>query len=329
MLALHVAAIRTAALQKSRCAKRREDAAASIHGRWLSSIAGPPTNFYRVLGVSPGASPKEIKMAYLKLAKQFHPDANDSPTAEERFKEISAAYEVLSDVKERAEYDQFSSAVTVRGQQSSQMHPAYSRKTAGQQQRSRGVVGFLDLVFARKGMYVLLASPVLVVLYLGVTSLGPSKADKYESVQVDSKTGDKLVPAYFSRKKQKWLRADSWRNLEKIGPGRQLQLVPEYKTLPGWKMGDDPPPHIQEKMKAAAARRRKIKRKRNRKKRSISSAENSGGGGTNNATTAATADAVAVATPSSSPTVPSSSSLPRVSPEPVETQLLQKTASSS
>jgi molecular chaperone DnaJ len=61
-------------------------------------------DYYKVLGVSDTASDKEIGKAYRKLAKQYHPDAN--PGSEERFKEISAAYDVLGDSERRKEYDE-------------------------------------------------------------------------------------------------------------------------------------------------------------------------------------------------------------------------------
>src|SRR5277367_1650516 len=61
------------------------------------------TDYYKVLGVTSGATEKEITRAYRKLAKQYHPDAN--PGSEERFKEISAAYDVLGDAAKRKEYD--------------------------------------------------------------------------------------------------------------------------------------------------------------------------------------------------------------------------------
>ncbi len=61
-------------------------------------------DYYKVLGVPRGATDKDIARAYRKLAKQYHPDAN--PGSEERFKEISAAYDVLGDPAKRKEYDE-------------------------------------------------------------------------------------------------------------------------------------------------------------------------------------------------------------------------------
>jgi molecular chaperone DnaJ len=64
-------------------------------------------DFYRVLGVAKDADAAEIKKAYRKLAREYHPDANKGDqAAEERFKEISEAYDVLADPKRRAEYDE-------------------------------------------------------------------------------------------------------------------------------------------------------------------------------------------------------------------------------
>ncbi len=65
------------------------------------------TDYYAVLGVASDAAPKDITRAYRKLAKEFHPDANPgNASAEERFKEISGAYDVLNDAEKRKEYDQ-------------------------------------------------------------------------------------------------------------------------------------------------------------------------------------------------------------------------------
>jgi molecular chaperone DnaJ len=67
-------------------------------------------DYYDVLGVSRGATPEELKKAYRRLARQYHPDVSDDPDANERFKEISEAYEVLSDDQKRATYDRFGHA---------------------------------------------------------------------------------------------------------------------------------------------------------------------------------------------------------------------------
>ncbi len=69
-------------------------------------------DYYEVLGVSKSASKQEIKKAYRKLAKQYHPDRNKEAGAEEKFREVQEAYEILSDDQKRSAYDQYGFAGT-------------------------------------------------------------------------------------------------------------------------------------------------------------------------------------------------------------------------
>ncbi len=72
-------------------------------------------DYYEILGVSRDASKEDVKRAYRRLARKYHPDVNKEPGAEERFKEINRAYEVLSEPETRARYDRFGEAGVASG----------------------------------------------------------------------------------------------------------------------------------------------------------------------------------------------------------------------
>ena len=78
-------------------------------------MADSKRDYYEVLGLQKGASDEEIKRAFRKLAKQYHPDVNKEEGAEAKFKEIGEAYSVLSDKQKKAQYDQFGHAAFDQG----------------------------------------------------------------------------------------------------------------------------------------------------------------------------------------------------------------------
>src|ERR1700756_2857862 len=79
-------------------------------------MATEKRDYYEVLGVERGTTDEEVKRAYRKLAVKFHPDKNpDDPHAEEKFKELGEAYDVLMDADKRAAYDRFGHAAFAQG----------------------------------------------------------------------------------------------------------------------------------------------------------------------------------------------------------------------
>ena len=73
-------------------------------------MATTDRDYYELLGVSRGADDAEIKQAFRRLARELHPDVSEAPDAEERFKEVVEAYEVLSKSETRALYDRYGHA---------------------------------------------------------------------------------------------------------------------------------------------------------------------------------------------------------------------------
>ena len=78
-------------------------------------MATTERDYYELLGVSREASASEIKRAFRARARELHPDVSDAPEAEQRFREVTEAYEVLSDPERRATYDRFGHAGVRRG----------------------------------------------------------------------------------------------------------------------------------------------------------------------------------------------------------------------
>src|SRR5947209_19457516 len=97
-------------------------------------------DYYKILGVSKDASEKEIKQAYRKLARKYHPDVNpDNKEAEEKFKEINEANEVLSDPAKRQKYDEMSSYYQRHGRTPGAADPGGARRYEGGRYQYRTV----------------------------------------------------------------------------------------------------------------------------------------------------------------------------------------------
>lgn len=99
-------------------------------------------DYYKIMGVSQNATEKDIKMAYRKLARKYHPDLNKEAGAEEHFKEMGEAYEVLRDPAKRAEYDQY-----LKNREFNQAHQRNSWNSAHSESYSQQQPQFNDDFF--------------------------------------------------------------------------------------------------------------------------------------------------------------------------------------
>src|SRR5262249_10891144 len=95
----------TSSLASSRRSTRTTEAGAT-----LSVVSTTERDYYELLGVTRDAGPEDIKRAFRRLARELHPDVSDAPDAEQRFREVVEAYEVLSNAERRELYDRFGHA---------------------------------------------------------------------------------------------------------------------------------------------------------------------------------------------------------------------------
>src|SRR3990167_4795865 len=111
-------------------------------------------DYYQIMGIKRDASDKDIKTAYRRLARQYHPDLNKDANSEEKFKELGEAYAVLGDAEKRKMYDQYGSADVGSGPGPGQTHPNDWQDVG---QAFHGAEGFdADLfasLFGRRGFH--------------------------------------------------------------------------------------------------------------------------------------------------------------------------------
>ena len=99
-------------------------------------------DYYATLGIEKSASQADIQRAYRKLARQFHPDINKESGAEDRFKQIGEAYEVLKDSEKRAKYDRYGNAWKSANDRPAPLPQAGKTTTLGRERRTPGGFDF-------------------------------------------------------------------------------------------------------------------------------------------------------------------------------------------
>jgi curved DNA-binding protein CbpA len=274
-------------------------------------------DYYHVLQVTSASDDKKIKAAYLRRAKQLHPDVNNAPNAEARFKDLQEAYAVLSCPNERALYDQArggggaNADGMMGGPQPTGMHvhPAYRRHVNYQRgggfgggaraaaggagagadpwrpakaKVERSLFGALEMAFSRTGALVTVAAGCALLVGLGLSTLSPKESNLspaalaearghgmaqrfYPDLAVadfdydrEASEGAQLVRAHWHARRKKWIAADSWENLQRIGANRELFMVPLYKTQDDWRPPSKEYNGIESEL--AARRQRKAQR---------------------------------------------------------------------
>lgn len=112
-------------------------------------------DYYKELGISSDATEEDIKKAYFRLALKYHPDKNHAPEATEKFKNISRAYEILSDREKRRVYDNQASA---RHHHRTIRHLPHSPKRDGQDKNNPFMTHLLVFIFTHQKRYLLSSS---------------------------------------------------------------------------------------------------------------------------------------------------------------------------
>ncbi len=104
-------------------------------------------DYYKIMGLESSASAEEIKRAYRKLARKFHPDVSKEVNAEAKFKELGEAYEVLKDPKKRAQYDKYGQYWKEQGQRPQQDPRADARSYRSDETMHHGFEDFINSIF--------------------------------------------------------------------------------------------------------------------------------------------------------------------------------------
>ena len=210
-------------------------------------------DYYAILGVDPGADDKTIKAAYRKLARQYHPDVSEHADAENRFKEVAEAYEVLHSADKRAEYDELRAAYQQQGQRRSR--PGGGDARGGQQgsySQAQAEADFADFFssifgsgagresryeradpFARKGQDIEMELPVFLEETLNETSKPVRYAFSYHDEQGQLRESTKSlnvkVPAGVSDSSRIRLKGQGAPGMGNAPPGDlylHIRLVP-------------------------------------------------------------------------------------------------------